>query len=209
MATADEEELIAASRCGDTGAFERLVRRHDRSVLRLALAMLRSAEEARDVYQETFLKAQASMGDFRGDCAFRTWLLRIATNLCRDHLRRSAARPAEASPRRDGRVDEQRDDPGSSLERVRDGDPAADPVRFFEAREIGERIEAALRRLPPRERLAFELKHFEGLRMAEIGTMLDSSEETARNCLYRAHQKLRMALADLRTASGAALRVGR
>jgi len=197
----DDRALIDEAQRGSAAAFEELVRRHDRSVLRLALGLLRSEEDARDVYQETFLRAYRSLGEFRGASSLRTWVLRIATNLCLDHLRRASSRPEEAGRARgtggpgDGEADGPAGDPAM---RLADDRPAHDPERALASREARRRIAAALGGLPTRERLVFELRHYEGLRLREIGDILETSEETARNCLFRAHRDLRAALGDLR-----------
>ena len=88
----DESGLIRAAQKGDQDAFERLVREYDLSVLRIAMNLLRSPEEARDVYQEAFLKVYRNLHSFRFDCSFHTWLYRIVTNICLDHLRRRKVR---------------------------------------------------------------------------------------------------------------------
>lgn len=204
MPPSDESALIAEAREGSTAAFEALVRRHDRSVLRLALRLVGSEEEARDIYQETFLRVYRGLGRFRGECSFRTWILRVVTNLCLDHLRRPALRleqPLLAVPEGDaggGR-------PADSGLQVADERPGHDPDRVVRSVETRRRIEAALRRLSPRERLVFELRHYEGLRARDIGEVLETSEETVRNCLLRAHKELRAALGDLREAARQAL----
>ena len=89
----DERDLIAEAQRGSAAAFEELLRLHDAVVLKLALRMTRSEEEARDIYQEGFLKAYRSIREFKGECGFRTWLLRIVTNLCLDRARRRAGPP--------------------------------------------------------------------------------------------------------------------
>ena len=81
VAFADENELIRAAQAGDRAAFEELVRAYDQGVLRLAMNMLRSPEDAHDVYQETFLRVYRNLGSFRFDSSFQTWLYRIAVNL--------------------------------------------------------------------------------------------------------------------------------
>lgn len=181
--------LIRAAQEGDHDAFEQLVRLHDQSVLRLALNLLRSEEDARDAYQETFLKAYRNLGTFRFECSFHTWLYRIVTNICLDHLRRRSVR------REDPPVVETADGTRDLFDAVEDSRAEADPERDLLRRELGRRIEEALGKLGPRERLVFELKHYQGLRLRVIGEMLETSEETAKNCLYRATQKLRSALA--------------
>ncbi|MDE3199257.1 MAG: sigma-70 family RNA polymerase sigma factor, partial [Acidobacteriota bacterium] len=93
----DEAGLIRAAQQGDQDAFERLVRTYDHSVLRIAMNLLRSPEEARDVYQEAFLKVYRNLHTFRFDCSFHTWLYRIVTNICLDHLRRRKVRKEEST----------------------------------------------------------------------------------------------------------------
>jgi RNA polymerase sigma-70 factor (ECF subfamily) len=184
-----EAAIIQAAQQGDPDAFEQLVRRYDQSVLKLALNLLRSEEDARDAYQEAFLKAYRNLGGFRFECSFHTWLYRIVTNICLDHLRRRSVR------REDAPVVETADGPRDLLEGIEDTRTEADPEKDLLRKELGRRIQDALDKLAPRERMVFELKHFQGLRLRVIGEMLSTSEETAKNCLYRATQKLRAALA--------------
>ena len=201
MPPADESALIGEAQRGSTAAFEELVRRYDRSVLRLALRLLRSEDEARDIYQEAFLRIYRGLSNFRLECSFQTWVFRVVTNLCLDHLRRQAVRleqPMEAPSPADG-PRERRED------RVADDRPGHDPDRMLRSLEVRRRIETALARLSSRERLVFELRHNEGLRMRDIGEILETSEETIRNCLLRAHRELRAALGDLREAARGAL----
>jgi len=181
--------LIQAAQQGDHDAFEQLVRMYDQSVLRLAMNLLRSEEDARDAYQEAFLKAYRNLASFRFECSFHTWLYRIVTNICLDHLRRKSVR------KEDPVVVQTSEGSHDLLDALSDKRSEADPERDLMRRELGHRIEAALSKLGPRERLVFELKHFQGLRLRVIGEMLSTTEETAKNCLYRATQKLRAALA--------------
>src|SRR3989440_11318722 len=88
----DESALIRAVQSGDQDAFEQLVRTYDQSVLRLAINLLRSPEDARDVYQEAFLRVYRNLHAFRFDCSFHTWLYRIVSNICLDQLRRRNVR---------------------------------------------------------------------------------------------------------------------
>src|ERR1700745_2899601 len=91
----EEEELIRAVQQGDQSSFEELVRSYDQSVLALAMNLLRSPEDARDVYQEAFLRVYKNIHSFRFDCSFYTWLYRIVTNICLDHLRKRKIRKEE------------------------------------------------------------------------------------------------------------------
>ncbi|MEJ5366802.1 MAG: sigma-70 family RNA polymerase sigma factor [Bryobacteraceae bacterium] len=186
----DEAATIRAAQSGDPEAFERLVRSYDQQVLRLAMNLLRNADDARDVYQETFLRVYRNLGSFRFDCNFSTWLYRIATNLCLDHLRKRKVRRTEPAT-----VDTEEGEV-NRLEAVPEARPAGDPQRAVLNRELRSSIEQALNALTPRERLVFELRHYQGMRLREIGEALGSSEEAAKNCLFRATQKMRQALGD-------------
>src|SRR5689334_24996316 len=94
---ADEPALIRSVQRGDHDAFEQLVRAYDQSVLRLAMNLLRSPEDARDVYQEAFLRVYKNLDSFRFDCSFHTWLYRIVTNICLDQLRKRKVRKEESA----------------------------------------------------------------------------------------------------------------
>jgi len=196
----DERELIARARGGDREAFEAIVRCHDRAVLRLARSLTRSDAEAQDVYQEAFLRMFRTIGSFRHDCSLATWIHRIAVNACLDHLRRAAARPEDPWPSAVGEAGPAGRSGGAEgplLLDASDPAPGADPERAAFGSEIRHRIDAALNDLPPRERIVFRLRHDDGMRCAAIAGILETSEETVRNCLYRAHTRLRSALADL------------
>ena len=89
----DDTLLVRRAQEGDTAAFEELVRHYDRTVLRLAQHLTDSTEDAQDIYQEAFLRAYRNIGRFRFECSFYTWIYRIVTNLCFDHLRRKQLEP--------------------------------------------------------------------------------------------------------------------
>ena len=185
---ADERELIRRAQDGDRAAFDSLVRLYDHEVLRLALKVVRSPEEAQDLYQEAFLKVYRSLGRFRFDSRFSTWLYRVVMNVSLDHLRRQKSRNEVQAPESDE----------SEAEYFHNlPDERLNPERAFKGTEIRRRIKLAMEDLNPRERMVFELKHYQGLRLRAIGELCGTSEETAKNCLFRATQKLRLALGDL------------
>ena len=189
----DDTELVREAQRGNRAAFEDLVRQYDQAVLRLAMHFTGSDTEAQDIYQEAFLKAYRNIGGFRFECSFYTWIYRIVANLCLDHLRKRRVGKEDAPVAVD---DEGR--PFDVLERVPDDRAAADPERDLMNRELGSRIQRALDRLSPRERMVFELKHYHGLKLRAVGEILHTTEETAKNTLFRATQKLRGSLADMR-----------
>lgn len=187
-----ERGLIEAAQRGDQGAFGELVRLYDRRVLRIALRILRSPDEAQDAYQEAFLKVYRKLDSFRFQCRFHTWLYRIATNVCLDHLRRRKARPEFT-------LLEAPEAGGPSLaDTVRDRSPAHSPERALDNREKAGRIAQALELLSDRERMVFTLRHYEGMRLRAIGEACSMSEESAKQCLFRATKKLRKELHDVR-----------
>lgn len=187
---AEEYAWIRAAQRGDQSAFEQLVRAHDQSVLRLAMNLLRSPEDAYDVYQESFLRVYRNLPCFRFDCSFRTWLYRIATNLCLDQLRKRKIR------REDSTIVATPDGPRDRMDTVLDRGGQADPQRALLSSELRARIEGVLDKLTPRERMVFELRHYDGMRLRAIGEVLGTTEEAAKNCLFRVTQKMRAALGD-------------
>jgi RNA polymerase sigma-70 factor, ECF subfamily len=189
----EDDDLIREAQRGDRSAFDSLVRRYDQSVLRLALHMLGNEQDAQDVHQEAFLKAYRHLGNFRFECSFYTWLYRIVTNLCLDHLRRRKSRREDPATVLDSRGDEM-----DLLSNVSDTRSMANPARELDRKRMGESINEALSKLTPRERMVFELKHYQGLKLRTIGEMLSTTEETAKNTLFRATRKLRAHLADLK-----------
>jgi RNA polymerase sigma-70 factor, ECF subfamily len=186
----DEAALIKAAQKGDQLAFERLVHSYDQNVLRLAYNLLRSQEDARDIYQEAFLRVHRNLQNFRFDCSFHTWLYRIVTNLCLDHLRKRKVRREEAT------VVETEDGLKDRMSEFAETRATGDPQRQTLSRELHERIGAVLDELTPRERAVFEMRHHQGMRLRAIGEVLGTTEEAAKNCLFRATQKMRAALGD-------------
>ncbi len=186
----DEASLIRAAQAGDQPAFEQLVRMYDQNVLRLAMNLLRSPEDAQDVYQEAFLRVFKNLHAFRFDCSFHTWLYRIVTNLCLDHLRKRKVRREEPT------VLTTTEGPLDRMDSVAEERADGNPQRTLLSGELKSRIRDTLAELTPRERMVFELRHYQGLRLRSIGEMLGTTEEAAKNCLFRATQKMRAALGD-------------
>src|ERR1700756_5435073 len=191
----DERSLVIEAQAGNRAAFEELVRRFDRDVLRLAMNLMKRPEDARDVYQEAFLKVYRNLHRFRFECSFYTWLYRIVTNVCLDHLRRRQARPEDQAPEIHLNQDEGSRD---FFEFQRELRPGLDPERRLMGNEIRTRIAKAMGRLSPRERVVFEMKHYQGLKYTAFGDVLGTTEETVKNSLFRATRKLRQELGELR-----------
>jgi len=190
---ATEMDLIRDAQAGSRAAFDALVRQYEHQVLRLALHLTGSEQDAEDIYQEAFLKAYRYLNNFRFECSFYTWIYRIVTNLCLDHLRRRKARREDQAVVIDSSGEEM-----DLMTNVSDDRAGANPGRELDRKYLGQRILMALDELTPRERMVFELKHYQGLRLRTIGEMLNTTEETAKNTLFRATKKLRAKLAEVR-----------
>lgn len=192
---AEEHSLVRKAQEGDRLAFEDLVRRYDRDVLRLALNLVHRPEDARDIYQEAFLKVYRNLHRFRFECSFYTWLYRITTNVALDYLRRRTSHREDQAP-------VAQDVEGSSGQDFFDRQPSvgafSNPEKRLLGQQLGEKIQDAMKRLSPRERTVFEMKHYQGMRLRAIGDLLGTSEETVKNSLFRATRKLRASLGDLR-----------
>jgi RNA polymerase sigma-70 factor (ECF subfamily) len=189
----DDNRLIRQAQQGDTQAFEELVRQYDRAVLRLAIHLTGSLEDGQDVYQEAFLRAYINLKNFRFECSFYTWIYRIVTNLCLDHLRKKHSRMRDLTTTISPDGEEEK-----VVERMPDQSATASPERSLAGRELRDRICRALGTLTPRERTVFELKHYHGLRLRTVAGMLNTTEGTIKNTLFRATHKLRFELAEAR-----------
>lgn len=169
-----DEELIAAARQGDDGAFQQLVRRHQSRVAATVISMLGKCVEADDVGQETFLRFYNALPNFRGDAGVETYLTRIAINLSLNELKRRRRRNFLFQP-----LPEQNDE--------------AAPARLpqIEQDERAELLHRAIRRLKPAFRAVVVLRLLEGYATDETAAMLGISEGTVKSRLARAHDKLR------------------
>jgi RNA polymerase sigma-70 factor (ECF subfamily) len=192
-ARVDDTELVRQAQQGDTIAFEQLVHNYDRTVLRLALNITRSREDAQDIYQEAFLRAYRNIGRFRFECSFYTWIYRIVTNLCLDHLRKNHQHQRDITTEMSPEGEEE-----TVVARVADDRAGASPERSFFSRELREALLRALKKLSPRERLVFELKHYHGLKLQTVALILNTTENTIKNTLFRATRKMRLELIGLR-----------
>jgi RNA polymerase sigma-70 factor (ECF subfamily) len=186
---AEDAALVTRVAGGDASAFEELVRRYRNDVFALAYRFVRSREEAWDISQEVFIKAHRGLRKFRGDASFKTWLMRITANQCKDFLKK---RRLDTLPFNDAL--ENRDAPSGDL----------GPGRMSEARELGEAIEAAVASLPVKHRTAFVLREFEGLSYEEMAHVMHCSLGTVMSRLHHARKKLQSKLLKMGVAGGEA-----
>lgn len=185
--TTEDSELIRKAQLGDIASFEQLVHKHDKQVLTIAARYVTSSEDAKDIYQEVFIRVYRGLKHFKMESEFSTWLHRIAVNVCLTQKLR------------------QRRHVYVSL----DGDPEGDeseahPVELRSTEEptdqhsintdIRESVQRALDALSPKQRLVFTLKHYEGYKLREIAAMMKCTEGTVKRYLFLATQQLRSRL---------------
>ena len=176
--------LVREAQVGNQAAFAQLVQTYDQAVLRLAFRITGSESDAQDIHQEAFLKVYKKLDSFRFECSFATWIYRIATNVCLDHLRRKQVRKKIGAIEVDDVL----------LNEVSDDRPGNNPERQLLDQELSRQILRALKRLTPRERMVFDLKHFQGLKLRSVGEILNASEASVKTTFFRATRKLRFHL---------------
>jgi RNA polymerase sigma-70 factor (ECF subfamily) len=176
-----DEELVQACQAGEKSAFDVLVARWEDRIRGAAYRFLGSEEEARDVAQEAFLKAYRALGGFKGEARFSSWLYQIATNLCRDRLRRRKARATVSL--------EELEETGAEMAET---EPGAHE-RLLQ-RDLARAVRRAIRALPEEQREVVILKEYEGLTFLEIAHALDAPVSTVKTRLYRGLGQLRLRL---------------
>lgn len=188
-----DEALAARASCNDPRASDELVRRYQEKVYRIAFGMCDGdPEEARDLSQEAFLKAFRSLSGFKGGSRFYTWFYRIVINTCLDgRKRRQRWRWLMnfGGRRREG--DGPPEDPVANAA----DNGSHDPLQTLSAREMQRDLRAALKTLPPRQRLVFQLKVQEEMSLRDIARIMGTAEGTVKSHLFRATRALRTALA--------------
>jgi len=186
---ADEARLIADIRAGNTEAFEYFVRQYQPKITRIAFRLLKDLGEADCAAQESLLRAWQSLSEFREGSTFETWLTRICINWCKDRLkRRRVVRYFHQGPER-----EEDEGPRDTAPH-----PAPSPERRAQSREIRDRLRSAIESLSPRQKTVFTLKHFEELSIPEIADLMGLDSGTVKSHLFRAAQKIRESLRELR-----------
>jgi len=175
-------ELVARAKTGNIDAFEMLVKRYRNEVFALSYHFVKNREQAWDMSQEVFIKAHNALARFRGDASFKTWLMRITANQCKDYLKK---RRLETVSFDDSRY--AADAPTHVLP----------PDRSVEAQEIGEAVQKALDKLSHKHRIAFILREFEGLSYEEMAQVMNCSIGTVMSRLHHARKKLQKGLTQM------------
>jgi RNA polymerase sigma-70 factor, ECF subfamily len=183
----NDKDLILQAQKGNDIAFEQLVHRYDRQVFSIAANYVRSAEEAKDIYQEVFIRVYKGLPRFEFRSEFSTWLFRIVTNVCLTHR---ARKNMHAS------LDENIDEEGEyhTYSKTLQSDDMADDELM--SSEIRSQVQSALDGLSPKQRVVFTLKHFHGYKLKEIAVMMECTEGTVKKYLFTAVERMRKKLKD-------------
>ena len=186
MRTASDTDLIRLAQSGNVDAFDQLVQRYDRKVFSLAASYVHSSDDAKDIFQEVFLRVYKALPKFESRSEFSTWLFRIATNVCLSHRSRSKRQ------RHQGLRDEGEEEDGVSHGVAPEStDNVGETV---EQAEFHGHIKEALARLSPRQRLVFLLKYYEEFKVREIAEMTALSEGSVKKYLFEATNRMRTIL---------------
>jgi RNA polymerase sigma-70 factor, ECF subfamily len=169
-----DEELVARSMGGDLDSFNQLVLRWERPIYALAYRVIGREEDARDVAQETFLRAFRALNGFKGQAKFSSWLYRITLNLCRDWIRKERRTPVSQAP--EG-VD--------IIELAGEGAPTDTIEQLVGRNQLSRAVSKAMASLPEEQRTAIILKEYHGLTFQEIADMLDCPLSTVKTRLYQ------------------------
>jgi RNA polymerase sigma-70 factor (ECF subfamily) len=184
----EDRALILQAKAGDSGAFRKLVERHQRRAFAIAVGLVRDEDDAREVVQEAFLRVHKGLASFEGGSSFFTWLYRIVSNLAIDAMRKPSRRESEAlDPEL---VDDTAVQP--LLARLE----GADPMDVVRRGEIRRRIETALDELPPYHRGVILMRELEGMSYEEMAEAMGVSKGTIMSRLFHARKKLQRALSD-------------
>jgi len=186
-----DEELVARAISGDADSFNELVQRWERPIYALAYRQIGRDEDARDVCQETFLRAYRALGGFRGQAKFSSWLYRIALNLCRDWVRRERRTPVVQPPE------------DVDLEDLAAARGPSETIEDLVARnDLAQAVERAMAHLPEEQRTAIVLKEYHGLTFQEIADIVGCPLSTVKTRLYQGLTVLRRELARSGAAAG-------
>ena len=187
----EESDAAAVARAcaGDTDAFCVLVNRYSRKVFRLAYRMTQNKHDAEDVVQETFLRAYRRLKQFESRSSFATWIFRIGVNAAMDLMRKVGRyeQTEQLMPESDGDA--------HTIFQLPAPEPA--PDRLLLSSELKQKVESVLASLSPQVRTAFVLRHYEGMSIAEIASMVGLKGSATKHSIYRAVRKLRKELAPL------------
>ena len=175
-----DEDLVARSRGGDVDSFNQLILRWERPIYALAYRVIGREEDARDVVQETFLRAFRALPGFKGQAKFSSWIYRIALNLCRDWIRRQKRTPVVQLP-----------EDAEAVERLAYREPVDSVEDLVARKELSAVVADAMALLPEEQRTAIILKEYHGMTFQEIAELQGVPLSTVKTRLYQGLTVLR------------------
>jgi RNA polymerase sigma-70 factor (ECF subfamily) len=203
LSTLRDDELVNMTRGGDREAYRTLVERYQGRLLAMALDILKTREDAEDVVQETFVKAFLSLGQFKGESSFYTWLYRICFNMAVDIRRKAARRGGTHLEYKDqvsvNTAAERSWDQGSSLGSDI-GQRVEGPHDALARKELGRKIQEVLGELSEEHRAVITLREIDGLDYEEIAVAIGAPKGTVMSRLFYARKALKKALQEFAPA---------
>ena len=178
----DDAELIEQFQNGNTAVFDTLFTRYQKRTYRLVQRFVPNHEDALDITQDAFIRAYQGLSNFKSQCQFYSWLYRITVNLCIDFLRKKSRSEVMVYESEDS--DEL---PMANFPDLR----SVSPAKAAENKELRSQIRKAIRQLPPKQRQIFILRHWDGLSLKDIATVVGRSDGTVKAHLFHAHRNLR------------------
>lgn len=184
----DEELQIRKAQHGNLQAFEKLVHCYDAKIMQLIFNMVNNIEDTKDLYQEVFIKAFRSIKTFRFQSEFYTWLFRIAINTCINFRKRKAFHQHDSL---DNYVNE-----NDRNWKIFIATEEENPEQHLIDKELNNQIQRSIDQLSAKQRSVFVLKHYHGYKLREIAGIMNCSEGTVKNYMFRAVQKLKASLKE-------------
>lgn len=189
LMTSQESYLIMNAQKGDAAAFEELIYRYDKNVLSIALRFIKNNDDAKDIYQEVFLRVFRGLKNFKFKSEFSTWLYRITTNVCLTYKQKQKKHSYIS-------IDND-DEENSGYNDSFEDENSFTPEKIFNDLEISSHVNNALENLSSRQKMIFILKHYEGYKIKEIAEIINVGEGTVKKYLFEAVHKLREQLQGL------------
>ncbi len=182
----DENKLVNKAVKGDNSAFEALMEKHMGIIYNIALRMAANQDDAEDMTQEIMIKIFRSLGSFKGNSKFSTWIYRVAVNTCLDELKKKKNKKhlsldAEISG-----------DDGENQIEIKDDSPS--PEKLAEQNELRDMVAAAVKLLSDEHRAVIVLRDIRGMSYSEIAGILGCSDGTVKSRISRARAQLKMIL---------------
>src|SRR6266508_3969421 len=185
--------LVQRAQAGDRDALSALVQSQQTYVYSIAMSLMHNPADAADMTQEAFVRLLRSLGTYRGETKFTTWLYRLVPNICRDGLRRRG-RPVESLD--EPASTQAGDDAQTAGERLADSDRWTHPEQEIELRETATEVRAAMTRLPAPQRLALTLHYFQEMRYEDIADTMGLPLNTVKSHIRRGKERLALLLSN-------------